>query len=288
MTYSQPYAGPPLPTKTSGLSIAALIVGIAAFVFGLVPFFGLLLALVGLLLAIIALTKPGSKVMPVIGLIGSILGALANIVVLIFIFTLQPTPLTDVDDDRDDSSEQQESDEPDNADELTLVTVETPCFTFEAPQEFINNQSSDEDELCFATREGWGEMDDGGTITYTGVGAVWDQVLVEPVRVETTNTMAPDGELDTLVDYLETNYFPDLGAVISLREPVTLDGLEANLTRIDSPAESTVTKATIVVKAEQPYETANGPVQFFLITFVIDDERGDEIIDALVDSWRWN
>ena len=289
MTYAPPPAFPAPTPRSNGLAIAALVVGIAAFVFGLVPFLGILIAITGIVLAAIALGRPGSKVMPGVGLVLSGIATLANIAVIVAIFVFVPTLSESPNSDSDDFPiSEEESDDESETPELTLATTTTPCFSFDAPAEFITNQSTADDELCLATREGWGEMDDDGTITYTGVGAVWDQVLVEPIRVESTNTWVPDGELDTMVDYLEANYFPQLGEIITLRETMTLDGVEANLTRIDSPAESTVTKATLVVKSEQPYETANGPVQFFLITFVIDDERGDLIIDALVDSWQWN
>ena len=302
MTYAPPptdqYAPPPAGPKASGLAVGALIVGIGAFVFGLVPFFGILIAITGIILGALALRKPGPKTLAVIGLILSIVAAIANIIAIVITVALLPAYFNDRDtgsndydysvSDDDEEEAEEDVEEEETADELFLSSSTTPCFSFDAPQEFIANQSPDKDALCFGTRQGWGELDDDGTIIYTGVGDIWDQVLVEPIRVVTSDTYAPDGELDTFVDYLDANYFPDLGEVISLHEEVTLDGVEANLTRIDSPAETTVTKATIAVKAEQPYETANGPVQFFLITFVIDDERGDEIIDALVDSWEWN
>lgn len=291
MTFTQPAPTVPPTSSTSGIAVAALVVGIAAFVFGLVPVFGLLVALAGLVVGIIALSKGGPKLMPGIGIALSAVAALANVVMMVVVFILIPASVGTVIDDALENAEEYAYEEEDDSavesDELSLTPSETPCFTFEAPTEFISNQSADDDALCLATRQGWGELNDDGTITYTGVGAIWDQVLVEPVRVETSDTMAPDGELDTMVAYLETNYFPQLGEVISLTEPYELDGQPANLTRFDSPSETTVTKATLVVKSPEPYETANGPVQFFLITFVIDDERGDEIIDALVDSFTW-
>jgi len=271
---------PPPAARASSIAIAALVVGIAAFVLGLVPVLGILIALAGIILGILAMTKPGAKVLPVIGMVLSGIAVLANIGAIIFVLTLAPSALPS------DYQSPTASDDSESV-ELSLSESSTPCFSFDAPEEFIPNQSSDDDALCFATREGWGERSDDGTITYTGVGAVWDQVLVEPVRVTTSDTMAPDGEVDTMVDYLETNYFPDLGEIISLREPVTLDGQVGNITYLDSSAETTVTKATIVVKSPEPYDTANGPVQFFLVTFVIDDDRGDEIIDAAVSSWSW-
>lgn len=290
MTYVQPPTAPPVATNTaSGLAIAALAVGIAAFVLGLVPFLGLLLGLVGVVLGIIALGKPGRKVLPGIGLALSGVAALSNIAAIVVLFIVINLAPSSIDNFEEGFEEGFESGLDDSlSSQLDLSSSTTPCFSFETPREFIPNQSSAADEACYATREGWGEMGADGTITYTGVGAIWDQVLVEPIRVDSTDTWVPDGELDSMVDYLESNYFPQLGEVITLRESVTLDGEEANLTRLNSDAESTVTKATLVVKSPEPYSTANGDVQFFLITFVIDDERGDEIIDALVDSWRWH
>lgn len=280
MAYVHPPASPPIPAKASGPAVAALIVGIVAFLFGLVPFVGLLVATVGIVLGIVALGRPGTKAQPIIGLVLSGIAMLTSIVAIIVFFAFTNLPSIW-------SSDGIQFDGQSNASQLTLTSVTTPCFTFEGPREFLNNQQSAEDELCFTTLQGWGELNADGTIAYSNVGLIWDKVIVEPLRVESTDTWAPDGELDSMVNYLETNYFPQSGEVISLREPITLDGQEANITRIDSAAETTETKATLVVKAPQPYDTANGPVQFFLITFVVVDERGDLIIDALVDSWRW-
>jgi hypothetical protein len=191
-------------------------------------------------------------------------------------------------DHSDEATTSTDDPDADKSTDLKLVTFSTPCFSFDIPEEFIDNQSDVGDQACWAKRQGWGEMDASGTVTYTGFGSIWDQVLVEPILTEQSSTWASDGKVRTLVAYLETAYFPQLGEIISLEEPFTLDGVPANLTRFDSAAAHTQTKATLVVKAPSPYRTPNGDVQFFLITFVVVDERGDEIIDALVDSWRWN
>ena len=86
---------------------------------------------------------------------------------------------------------------------------------------------------------------------------------------------------------LNRSYFPDAGEVTSLREAVSLDGVEANLTRLTSTAEKTQTKAFLTVFAPDSYQSAGEPVRFFVISFVIPDHNGEEIIAAAVDSWRW-
>ena len=122
----------------------------------------------------------------------------------------------------------------------------------------------------------------------TGVGAVYGQVNVEPIRVSTSQSMSPEGSLEAMLDVLAVDYIPSLGTVISEREAITLDGIEANISFVQSDSAVTKTKALIVVRANEAYATANGDVQFMLVSFVIPDETGPEVIDTLIGSWRWN
>lgn len=46
-------------------------------------------------------------------------------------------------------------------------------------------------------------------------------------------------------------------------------------------------KALLTVFAPDTFDTVNGAVQFVVISFVIPEDNGDEIIDALIGSWSW-
>ena len=213
-------------------------------------------------LSIIALQKPRGRALSVTGLI---LSSIAIIVNLILTVVLVVTLVSAV----------------------TRQSVDTSCYTFDGPTTYILNTSQAELDACGAQLELWGEVDASGEIHNTGVGAILGSVNVEPISVTTSAELAPDGTLDSMVDALSQEYIPALGEVINLRENVTLDGVEANLTRVTSPAELTKTKALLTVFAPDTYDTGYGDAQLFLISFVIPEDNGDEIIAALIGSWRW-
>ncbi|MDJ0348895.1 DUF4190 domain-containing protein [Cryobacterium sp. PH29-G1] len=257
------------PKRTGGVPLAALIVGIGAFVTGWIPILGLLLGVAGIILGILALRKPGGKSFGLAGLIASAVAVLTNILVsTIVVISLVNSGI--------------------GAAILTdAQPVITPCFSFNGPADYINNQSAEKTEGCITTLQLWGEYDADGEINNTGVGSILGSVLVEPVPVASTDEMAPNGGLDDMVEYLNQSYFPDAGEVTSLKEAVSLDGVDANLTRLTSTAEKTKTKAFLTVFAPDTYQSAGDPVKFFVISFVIPDDNGEEIIAAAIDSWRW-
>ncbi|MGV8884788.1 MAG: DUF4190 domain-containing protein [Microbacteriaceae bacterium] len=283
--YAQPQQAPPPHPATpgNGLAIAALIVGIGAFVTGLVPFLGLLIAIVGIVLGIIAVRKPGGRGLSITGIGLSTLAALTNLVMIgLFIWwfpTLQNQPETIYD------GAESGTDAPTQALELQLV--DTPCFSFEGPAVYVYNTSADAIEACSTKLELWGEYNADGTVKNTGVGSILGTVSVEPIRSETVAGWATDGTLDAAVDYLDTNFIPQLGTVISLRESVKLDTSEANLTRVDSTVTETKTKAILFGYSPSEYATPNGDVNFFLVSFTTPEDNGDEIIAAVIDSWEW-
>ncbi len=63
--------------------------------------------------------------------------------------------------------------------------IRTPCWSYEGPEAFVNNVSTEEEERCHGALELWGEVVDGAVVP-TGVGAVYGQVSVQPVRVATS------------------------------------------------------------------------------------------------------
>ena len=124
-------------------------------------------------------------------------------------------------------------------------------------------------------------------MTVTGVGEILGTVTIEPIHTSTSTGWGTDGSIDGIVDYLNQSYIPQLGTVISLKEPVTLDGTPANLTRVQSTKALTKTKALLVTQAASPYSTSTGDVQVFSISFVIPQDNGDAIIQELAKSWTW-
>lgn len=170
---------------------------------------------------------------------------------------------------------------------VALKTIETPCYSFDGPAGYISDIPPASVEGCATKLHLWGELQEDGTILNTGFGAIWGTVFVEPIRVSVSETWSSDGTIDGVVDYLNTEFFPGGGKVQTLRNPIALDGSEANLTLVDSDSQVTVTKAHIVSYAPQAYPTESGDVQLFVISIVVPDHTGDELIEAMLETWRW-
>lgn len=255
----------PTARPAGGLAIAALVVGIAAFLTGLVAGLGLVIAIAGLILGILAVRAKAPRGFSITGLALSGVAAITNLGAIAFIVVaaLAATSAT----------------APQN--------MTTPCYSFDGPAGYINNIGDPAIEDCTTELELWGELNADGTIKNTGVGGIWGSVNVEPVRLSSSDEWAPDGDLDAAIEELSKEYIPALGEVISLREWVELDGVEANLTRVRSAAETTETKALIVGFAPESYPTSRGDVRFFVISVVIPDDSGEEVLDTILDSWRW-
>jgi len=262
-------SAPNATRRSGGVVLTALIVGISAFATGWIPIVGLLLGLAGIVLGILALGRPGGKSFGRVGLIGSALAVLANAVVTtVIVISLVSSGI--------------------GAGILNdSQPIITPCFSFNGPADYINSQSAAETEVCITSLELWGERDAAGMINKTGVGSILGSVLVEPVLVSQSDQWAPSGTLDDMVEFLNQSYFPAAGQVTSLKEAVSLDGAEANLTRMTSYAENTKTKAFLTVFAPDSYQANGQPVRFFVISFVIPEDNGEAIIAAAIDSWRW-
>lgn len=257
------------PARRSGIVLAALVVGISAFVIGWIPILGLLLGVSGIILGILAMRRPDGRSFGLAGLVASSLAVLANLLVtIVIVVALVNSGIG-------------------TAVFTNAQPVITPCFSFNGPGDYLNNQSAEKTDGCITTLELWGERDADGVIHKTGVGSVLGSVQVEPVAVASTDEWAPGGSLDDMVDFLNQSYFPEAGEVTSLKEAVTLGGVDANLTRMISNAEKTRTKAFLTVFAPDTYQSAGEPVKFFVISFVIPEDNGEEIIAAAIDSWRW-
>jgi hypothetical protein len=164
--------------------------------------------------------------------------------------------------------------------------IETPCWSYEGPQNFVNNISSDDARLCQGALELWGEVIDGAVVP-TGVGAIYGRVKVEPVRVSTSDAWGVGSDLDGAVDALADSYFAENGTIISLHEPTDLDGVPANITRVEGDFDATQTKAFITAFAPEPFTPGADTVQFFVIAIVTPYDNGEELIEQVVSTWRW-
>jgi hypothetical protein len=268
------------------VAIAALVVGGVAFLLGWMIGVGLLLAGVGIVLGILAMrTKPG-RTFGVIALVLSGIAALTNIVaIVVFSVVLGGSLSAFTDGVQAEFGGEQTG--------LAVQTVETPCYAFDGPAHFINNLSEEDASACASRLQLWGETTADGQVLSTGVGAIYGSVEVEPIRVETSDGMAPADTVDAMVQAMSIDFLPSMGTVESLNEPVTLDGTEANVTRIASDAEFTEMKAVITARAPDAYQSANGPVQYFVISVVLPDEAGveydnEDVLAKLISTWTWN
>ncbi len=293
------HAGPPPQTGSAGVAIAGLIIGIIAFVTGWIPIFGFILGGIGIVLGIIAVRASLRRGFGIAALVLSGLAVVTNIFIIIALVVTVPGAVTtaahdaQVRADETNARTQAEQDAQNTKDaepgpeEVSGHSIITPCYSVQGPAAFINNQSSASTQDCVTTLELWGEVSPDGTIVNTGVGTILGQVSVEPIRLATSETWAATGNLDGVVDYIAVDYLPQMGEVISLREPVMLEDSAANISRVDSNAVLTKTKAIIVGFAPHSYDTSQGPVQLFVISIVTPYDNGDELIDAVVDSWEW-
>jgi len=165
--------------------------------------------------------------------------------------------------------------------------VRTPCWSYEGPATFVNNVSPDQEERCHGALELWGEVVDG-TVMPTGAGAVYGRVKVEPVRVSTSDAWGVGTDLQGAVDVLADSYFVENGSILSLYEATTLDGVPANITRVDGTSEKTRTKAFITAFAPERFATGTDEVQLFVIAIVSPYDNGDELIDQVTRTWTWS
>lgn len=290
--------GAPQPASPAGgIAIAALVVGIVAFVLGWVPILGLVIAVVGIILGIVTVRKPQRKGFgwAAIGL--SALAALTSIATTIFFLVIplsligshdysspEPTPYS-TDGGSDGASES----DVDTWSSVSGQLIDTPCWSYDGPSYFVNNISTAETDACRGALELWGEWQDDGTFKLTGTGGTAGQIQVDPYSAANAEALAPGGDVDAVVDAIESTqqYFSQQGTIISLHEPTTLGGVPATITRVDSDAADTKTKAFITVLVPEAYEAGGDQLRLFIISVTTPYDNGDEQIEQVVDSWKW-
>jgi hypothetical protein len=259
----------------------ALVVGVVAFLLGWVVVLGGVLAIAGIILGVVAIRSRRARVRSIIGLCLSGLALLCNVVVSVILAVTLTTPGA-----FEGLVRMVESNDP-NPSNVQTTTLTTPCYAFDAPAGYINNQSTDATAACETAAELWGEYNPDGTVNNTGVGAILGGLQIEPISTDQSAGMTPDGSLDGLLAYLDTEYIPQLGTPIGEAESLTIDGTPASLIRVTSDVAETKTKALLVLQAPAAYSVGGEEARFFLLSFVIPEDNGDAIIDAAVSSWTW-
>lgn len=277
--------GPPAPRR-GGVAVAALVVGIVSFVLGWLLVAGLVLGVAGVVLGVLSVRRgPADRTFGVIGLVLSSLATLTGLAVLA-LFVLGITG--NLAGGRDGAAPTPPSDPRTAPATSSYQALDTPCYSFEGPGTWIDNQDDEATAGCRSTLQLWGSLLPDGTVLNEGVGEIYGSLSVEAVRTTTSDTYDPTRDAAATVTALEDTFIASLGTVTSLSESVQLDGREAVLTRVESDSPTTRTKALITVYGPQEYPAADEPVQLFLISFVVPDDSGDELIEHVVDTWRWN
>ncbi len=273
---------PPAPPKLSpagGLAIASLVVGIVALALGLVPFAGIALGVTGVIIGIIAVIKPARVGLTVTGIALSTIAIIVNLAVLAAMLFASPGGA-----ELGKRTMKYLSSLP----TVSGQRVTTPCYSFEGPRNFINNQSKTATADCSTALQLWGEMDADGKVRNTGGGIILGEVSVEPIPESTRQKLSAEADLDGVVETMSTGWLTTLGEITSLKEPTSLDGEPGNVTRVKSPVALTKTKAVVAGFAPDAHNTSRGEVRLFVVTFVTPYDNGDELIKAVVASWKWN
>jgi hypothetical protein len=267
-----------------GIGIAALIVGIASIVLSVG--LGFLLGIVAIILGILSRTRPAARGLGIGGIVtgaaGLLLSILTTAIAASLLLALAAATPAGSPQGEDTPAEQQPA--------AAAQTVETACYSFDGPAHYTPNTSATASDACFNTLQLWGELQDDGSVLATGAGAIWGEVNIEAVRRDTFEAMAPTGTMAEMLAYLEPNFFEANGEVVeNLTEPTTLDGAEANITTI-SPDPSTETRTRVMISVIPPegYRNDDGEVGFFLVTVWTSEDGGDDLVQQVIDSWRWS
>jgi hypothetical protein len=160
--YPPPLDPRPLASST-GLSLAALIVGIAAFATGLVLVLGALLGAAGVVVGILAVRTRRARTQAVLGLVLSSVGLVTNLVttaimIIVLVASSSAHPLNRT---------------ACLVDAVPTIAIDTPCYTRDGPTIHINNQSAAATAACVTTDELWGSANGDGTLdTAAGTGDV--------------------------------------------------------------------------------------------------------------------
>ena len=283
----------PAHEPVSGRAIASLVLGAGAFLTGLIPFLGSLLGVPGLICGVLSIRSRKGRGIAVLGTVLAGVGTVCNLMVIVAFLlwsgafdAVNARPDRNIEETHRENPEQPRTNPSDYS--FPIQAVKTTCFAFDGPAIYLNTTAIADQDRCFMDLELWGERDADGSIAITGVGSILGAVQVQPVPTDIVDSWGTDGKLDGIIDYLDQNFIPEQGSVISLRETVAVEDSLFNMTRIDSIVETTQTKVLVFGFSPVEYETDGGVVNFFLISVTTPEDNGEEIIDLLLESWRWN
>lgn len=293
-----PGYGGPVPTPgVGGLAISALIVSIIAFLSGWVPIVGLILAIAGLVLGILAVRRPRGKGLGITAIVLSALAAVTGVIMLVLTFVIIPAAIESETQRYSQEIEQWIDEDAIGSEESTFDEalfsvvdgqfIETPCWSYDGPQYFTNNISDDAVATCTGKLELWGEYDSERNFFPTGAGMIAGQIGVMPLSLDASDAYGPAGDLDAALEGLQEPFFSQQGGEAISEETITLDGVEARLTRYESDSADTKTKAFITVFSPEPYSVADTKAQLFVISLVTPYSNGDAQLQQIIDSWDW-
>ncbi|WP_345762812.1 hypothetical protein [Diaminobutyricibacter sp. McL0608] len=244
----------------------------------MVPFAGIALGVAGVVIGIIAVVRPTRLALNITGIALSTIAIVTGLGVLAWLVLSGPVV---------SELSRRAINDINAAPSVSGQTISTPCYRFEGPRDFINNQPDSDIEDCFTKLQLWGEIDPQGNIRNTGVGSVLGTISVEPVNESTRQELSSEIDLDAVIETLNNGWLQDLGTVTNLKEPVSLDGEPANVTRIKSPTGRTKTKAAVVGFAPDARDTSRGEIRLFVVTITTPYDNGEQLIEGVVTSWKW-
>lgn len=244
---------PPAPS-TRAFAITALVLGILAVALSIIPWVGPSFGLVGVIFAIIALRKRGRKGMGVAGLVLSIIGILAGAIVLLFVAFVFPAIGSAIAHGGYDDGAGENSRYDENYDFSKDYLATTPCYSFTGPKGWINHENPYSVDDCLTNLVDHGDLDD--TDRYVFDPEIYGSVAVQP---DYNGPTVSSGDID--LD----------GATASVATD-SLDGW---------------TTETISVTMPQTHKNYYGEFDELIITLRVEDADAEDVLDTLVDTWKW-
>lgn len=285
-----PGTSQPRTVKVGGIAVAALVMSILAFLAGWIPIVGALFGITGLVLGIIALVRRRGRAFGITAVILSTIAIITSVIMTVIGVMMLPFILMNLNDISSNITDEV-------MDQVAPPQIiETPCYGFDAPSGYINNQAAADAEACWTTLELWGELDADGDFVNTGEGDLFGSIYIEPVGADIIESWgvgsgSDGGDLDAAVNYLAEVYYSQLGTITSLKTPVMLDGVPANITRFDNGSGPDTTNVAIVSFSPTTYsleqESSTIEANFWVITVATMEDDGDDIIEQLVETWQW-
>ena len=236
-----------------------LIVGIVATLTIVWPWVGLGISVAGVVLYLVARTRTRGSGIAVAGLATSIVGVGGNVLVILLVMFAFPAFGSWVahggyDDNAGENSRYDEDYDP-SQDYL----IDTPCFSFTGPEGWINHQNDYFDADCRANLEDHGPLDDSGRIVFDTYGPnIYGMVSVQP----------------------------NMGEQALRSADIELDGVDAALSTVRNDAD-TMDLVSIEVLTPKTFSNYYGEFDALIITIEAPTADVDDIVDELVDTWRW-